>query len=121
MKLLTIQPIKELRGNISIIEKILPFEIKRIYYIYNVDANEIRGGHKHKDTVQFLISVVGSCKIKVINKNTQTDKEVLLDSPEAGLLLESEDWHQMYDFSSDCLLLVLASSEYSKNNYILEI
>lgn len=104
------------RGSLTVIEKVLPFEVKRIYYIYN--ATEKRGGHRHSKTVQALISVKGSCEIFINNgkqKNT-----VLLDSPEKCLILSPEDWHSMDKFSSDCVLLVLASDFFDKADYIDE-
>lgn len=104
------------RGSLTVIEKILPFEIKRIYYIYN--ATEKRGGHRHLKTVQALICVKGSCEIFI--NNGKTKNTVLLDSPEKCLILSPEDWHSMDNFSDDCVLLVLASEFFDKSDYIDE-
>ena len=106
------------RGSLSIIEKIVDFEIKRVYYIYNTD-NKMRGGHRHKKTKQLLISINGSCEVYCEN-NLKESKTFLLDSPEKCLFVEAEDWHTMQNFSNDCILLVLASEYYDKDDYIDE-
>ncbi|GHT84226.1 hypothetical protein FACS1894137_07020 [Spirochaetia bacterium] len=98
-------------------EKILPFEIKRIYYIYNCLA-ENRGGHRHKKTMQALICIKGSC---IIEWNNGYDKgTVLLNKPEDVLLLMPEDYHIMHGFSDDAVLLVLASEYFDADDYIDE-
>ncbi len=104
------------RGSLTVVEKILPFEIKRFYYIYNVSSK--RGGHRHHKTIQALISLNGSCEVYVDNgKDEQT---FLLDSPDKSLILEPQDWHTMDKFSQDTILLVLASEYYNINDYIDE-
>lgn len=105
------------RGFLTVVEKVFVGDIKRIYYIYGVD-NQVRGGHRHKKTMQVLIALNGSCDIYTESSiHTQT---FLLDSPARGLVLEPEDWHTMQNFSSDCILLVLASEYYDKDDYIDE-
>jgi len=104
------------RGNLTIIEKVLPFEIKRVYYIYK--ASSKRGGHRHKKTWQALVSVAGSCEIYV--HNGKEEKTYLLDSPDKCLVLAPEDWHTMDKFSKDCVLLVLASEYFDPDDYIDE-
>jgi dTDP-4-dehydrorhamnose 3,5-epimerase-like enzyme len=104
------------RGSLTVIEKCLPFEIKRLYYIY--DAVGKRGGHKHQKTCQALISVKGSCDIFVDDGNVKNT--YILDKPNKCLLLNPEDWHSMLNFTSDCVLLVLASEYFDKNDYIEE-
>lgn len=103
------------RGNLTVIEKEIPFDIKRIFYIYNVDDSK-RGFHKHKKTRQIAICIKGSCDI-IIKKN---NKEFLtrLDSPELAILIEPDDYHWMENFSEDSILLVLASEKYDENDYI---
>jgi len=106
------------RGSlISIESKIdVPFEIKRVYYIFGNKNNIRRGFHAHKNLQQVLIAVSGSCKILLDNgKNKQ---EVLLDLPSKGLLIKDCMWREMFDFSSDCVLLVLANEHYDENDYI---
>lgn len=105
------------RGNLTVIEKVIPFDIKRIFYIYGVDESE-RGGHRHHKTVQAAICIQGSCKIFCDNKITAL--EYFLDSPDKCLLLEPEDWHKMYNFSSNAILMVLASEYFDSKDYIYE-
>ncbi len=104
------------RGSLTVIEKVVPFEIKRVYYIYNATAK--RGGHRHKKTWQALISVVGSCEIYVHNGREETT--YLLERPDKCLVLAPEDWHTMDKFTSDCVLLVLASEYFDVDDYIYE-
>ena len=106
------------RGNLIAIEnpKDIPFEIKRIYYIYGTGTDITRGKHAHKDLKQILICVHGSCKIRLDNGK---EKEiVLLDKPNEGLYIDNDIWREMFDFSSDAVLLVLASRVYDENDYI---
>ena len=97
-------------------ENKLPFEIKRLYYIY--DATGKRGGHRHKTTDQALICLNGSCEIYV--NNGSEEKTFLLDSPEKCLLVDKEDWHTMDKFTRGSVLLCLASQYYDLNDYIDE-
>ena len=117
-KMIDIPTISDDRGSLSVIENLVNFEIKRVYYIYNTDAKQ-RGGHRHKKTDQFLICVSGSCSVFCENelKNSNT---FMLDKPNKGLYVEAKDWHTMRDFSKDCVLLVLASEYYDVNDYIDE-
>lgn len=103
------------RGSLCVIEKILPFDIKRVFYIF--DVKEARGGHAHKNTKQALVSVAGECIVYVNNGQTKTTYQ--LSSPNEVLILEPEDWHTMA-FSKNCILLVLASEYYDKEDYIYE-
>ena len=97
-------------------EKLLPFEIKRFYCIY--DVIQKRGGHRHKKTIQALICLGGSCEVYV---NDGLKKETfLLDSPSKCLLLEPEDWHTMDKFTKGSTLLVFASEFYNKDDYVSE-
>ena len=105
------------RGNLTVLEKTLPFTIKRIFYIYDVD-NSQRGGHRHKNTEQACICIKGSCTIFCDNNVIQ--EEFVLDSRTMCLLLHREDWHTMYSFSKDAILLVLASTEFDSRDYIYE-
>ncbi|WP_255314290.1 FdtA/QdtA family cupin domain-containing protein [Bacillus sp. FJAT-26390] len=106
------------RGLLTVIEENLtiPFEIKRVFYIYNTQNEVRRGFHGHYKTRQALISVAGSCKVYL--DNLQRKQEVILDTPQKVLLLEPNDWHEMYDFTPDCVLLVLASHHYDPEDYI---
>ena len=105
------------RGGLTVIEKALPFDIKRIFYIYNVD-DSVRGGHRHKKTVQAAICINGSCKIRSFNGETKSD--FLLNKPNICLILYPEDWHEMYDFTPDSILMVLASEYFDAHDYLPE-
>ena len=105
------------RGNLTVIEKTLPFDIKRVFYIYGVDGSE-RGGHRHKKTIQAAICIQGSCVIA--NNNGVARHEYLLNSPSKCLILETEDWHIMTNFTPDAILMVFASHYFDKNDYIFE-
>jgi dTDP-4-dehydrorhamnose 3,5-epimerase-like enzyme len=117
-KLIEIEELGDERGLLTVIEsnKSVPFEINRIFYIYNTISGIRRGFHAHYKTRQALVCVSGNCKVYLDNVKRKTD--VLLDSPTKILILEPNDWHEMYDFSSDCVLLVLASHLYDSEDYI---
>jgi len=106
------------RGSLISIESEIdiPFAIKRIYYIFNTKKSIRRGFHAHKNLQQVLIAVSGSCKILI--DSGKSKEEVLLDSPKKGLLIKELLWREMFDFSADCVLLVLASEHYDENDYI---
>tara|TARA_B100001093_G_C26406353_1_gene833529 strand:- start:290 stop:649 length:360 start_codon:yes stop_codon:yes gene_type:complete len=103
-------------GNLCVIENLIPFVIKRIYYIF--DVTDERGGHRHKKTEQALICLSGGCEVFV--NNGKKEEAFKLTKPNKCLILESRDWHTMNDFSSSATLLVLASEYYDKNDYIHE-
>ena len=105
------------RGNLTVIEKTIPFEIKRIFYIYGVD-DSVRGGHRHKKTIQAAICLKGQCHI--YNNNGQDESTFVLDQPNKCLLLHPDDWHSMDQFSPDAILMVLASEYFDENDYIFE-
>ena len=115
--LVDLQTFTDVRGNLTVIEKVIPFDIKRVFYIYGVDDSK-RGGHRHKKTVQAAICIQGSCTI--YNNDGAKEEEYILDSPSKCLILETKDWHTMYNFSKDAILMVFASEFYSKEDYIYE-
>ncbi len=102
------------RGKLVVVEKLLPFEIKRFFYIYNIKSK--RGGHRHVKTIQALISLGGSCEIYV--NDGKKEEFYLLDTPNKCLILNPKDWHTMDKFSENCILLVFSSEYYDKNDYI---
>jgi len=104
------------RGNLTVVEKVLPFEIKRFYYIY--EATDQRGGHRHKKTIQALICLGGSCEIYV--NDGEKEEIILLNRPNKCLILDSKDWHTMDKFSKGSTLLVFSSEYYDKDDYIDE-
>ena len=95
----------------------MPFEVKRVFYIYDVDASD-RGGHRHKATYQAAICIKGSCV--VASDDGKEKQQFLLDSPDKCLVLNPEDWHVMREFSSDAFFLVFASECYNPDDYIFE-
>jgi len=97
-------------------EKAVPFEIKRVYYIYRTEQGVSRGFHAHKDLRQVAIPAAGSCRMVLDDGHER--QSVLLDNPTRGLLIESMMWREMHDFSDDCVLLVLASEHYNEDDYI---
>ena len=106
---------KDSRGYLTVIEKILPFNIKRVFYIYNCSDIE-RGGHRHKKTIQALTCLNGSC---IVDCNTNNYKNsFFLNSPDTGLILMPEDYHTMHSFSKNAILLVLASEYFDSDDYI---
>ncbi|HOI90176.1 MAG TPA: FdtA/QdtA family cupin domain-containing protein [Candidatus Rifleibacterium sp.] len=103
-------------GRLTVVEKLLPFDIKRIYYIYDVVGR--RGGHRHKKTIQALVCLGGSCEIYV--NNGAEEQLFVLDAPQKCLLVFPEDWHTMDKFSPGAILLVCASEFYDQGDYIDE-
>lgn len=108
----------DLRGDLGIVEwdKILPFDVKRIFFTYNVPTTEVRGEHAHKVCEQFLIALKGS--LHVIADNGQEREEFILDTPSHGLHLPARIWGIQYQHSEDSVLLVLASEHYKADDYI---
>ncbi|MCX6334954.1 MAG: FdtA/QdtA family cupin domain-containing protein [Bacteroidia bacterium] len=105
------------RGNLTVIENVLPFNIKRVFYIYGVDES-VRGGHRHHKTVQAAVCIQGKCKI--YNNDGQKQEVFNLDKPSVCIVLMPKDWHSMYDFSPDAILMVLASENFEEKDYIFE-
>src|SRR6187549_3452410 len=101
-QLIDLKTFTDKRGNLTVIEKILPFEMKRIFYIYGVD-DSLRGGHRHHKTIQAAICIKGSCIIS--NNDGKKQEKFKLDTPDKCLILEPSDWHQMHDFSKDAILM----------------
>lgn len=114
-QLITLASYTDRRGNLTVIEETIPFEIKRIFYIYGVN-NVTRGGHRHRVTRQAAICLQGSCII--YNNDGKTEKTYVLDSPDKCLILEPEDWHTMSGFSPDAMLMVIASTLFDSKDYI---
>ena len=105
------------RGNLSVVEKdLLPYKIKRVYYLYDVPSDSIRGGHAHKELQQFLIAVSGS--FTVVLDNGKDRKSFLLNRPNKGLLIPSGVWRELENFSAGSVCLSLVSEEYDEDDYI---
>ena len=114
----TFPPHGDDRGQLVALEEMqdIPFDVKRIYYIYDTLPGVRRGFHAHRNLQQILICVSGSCKIHL--DNGFDTAEVLLDKPNLGLYISNDMWREMYDFSEDAVLLVLASQHYDEADYI---
>lgn len=108
------------RGQLVALEefKDIPFEIKRVYYMYETKKGVRRGYHAHKSLEQILICIHGSCK--VLLDNGMEKKIVSLEKPYEGLYVPNNMWREMYDFSADAVLLCLASELYHEDDYIRE-
>ncbi len=116
-QLIDLKTFTDVRGNLTVIEKVIPFNIKRIFYIYGVD-DSVRGGHRHHNTIQAAICLQGRCHI--FCDNGKSTSKFILDSPRKCLILQPEDWHKMYQFSKDAILMILASEYFDQNDYIYE-
>lgn len=106
------------RGQLVALEEFndIPFEIKRVYYMYDTGEEVRRGYHAHKSLEQILICIHGSCKILL--DNGKEKKKVFLEKPYEGLYVPNNMWREMYDFSEDAVLMCLASEVYNEDDYI---
>ncbi len=119
IKIVNIPKIEDPRGNLSVIEKeVVPFEIKRVYYLYDVPAGAERGGHAHKKLQQFLVALSGS--FDVILNDGKVEKTVTLNKPFEGLLITNGIWRELKNFSSGAVCLVVASDVFEEADYIRE-
>nr|WP_314266258.1 FdtA/QdtA family cupin domain-containing protein [uncultured Moellerella sp.] len=121
MKLINIINFNKLgdeRGSLVSLEenKNIPFIVKRVYYIFDTKEHVSRGFHAHKELRQLAICVKGSCRF--IMDNGENKEELILKSPDKGLMIEPMQWHEMHDFSEDCIIIVLASDYYQESDYI---
>lgn len=108
----------ERKGNLSVIEngKSIPFDVKRVYYLYDIPGGESRGGHAHKNLYQLIIAASGSFSVTLDDGNIK--KTFILNRPYQGLLIVPGIWRTLDDFSSGAVCLVLASEEYSEDDYL---
>ena len=115
---LVFQPHGDKQGSLVAIEeyKDVPFQIRRVYYVYGTQIDATRGRHAHKSLEQVIICVHGSCKIKL--DDGRESEIVTLDKPNEGLYLSNTLWREVYDFSPDAVLMVLASEVYQESDYI---
>lgn len=94
----------------------LEFPLNRVYYIYDVNENVVRGKHSHRDLEQILIAVHG--EIKILIRTPYEEEVVVLNNPNEGLYIGPMVWREMYDFKNEGVLMVLASNKYDENDYI---
>ncbi|MBP6038934.1 MAG: WxcM-like domain-containing protein [Flavobacterium sp.] len=117
IKLINIPKIEDPRGNLSVIEhEVVPFDIKRVYYLYDVPAGAERGGHAHKKLQQFLVALSGS--FDVLLNDGKVEKTVTLNKPFEGLLITNGIWRELKNFSSGAVCLVVASEVFEEADYI---
>ena len=118
-KLLNIPKIEDPRGNLSVIENnVIPFEIKRVYYLYDIPSGAERGGHSHKEQQEFLVALSGS--FDVILNDGKEEKNITLNKPFEGLLITNTIWRELKNFSSGAVCLVIASDVFLEEDYIRE-
>lgn len=119
VEIIDIPKIENPEGNIAVIEKdVIPFEIKRVYYLYDVPSSAQRGGHAHKKLNQILIALSGS--FDVVLKDGITQKKITLNKPDKGLIIKNNTWRELENFSSGAVCLVLASDVFDEEDYIRE-
>lgn len=117
--LIEIPRITDPRGNLAVIENdVIPYEIKRVYYLHDVPSGAYRGGHAHKQCQELLIAVSGS--FEVVLDNGSNKERVTLNKPNQGLLIDVNIWRELENFSSGAVCLVLASHEYDEEDYVRE-
>ncbi|MBR5929808.1 MAG: WxcM-like domain-containing protein [Prevotella sp.] len=119
-KIINLTKIVDPRGNLTVAEQLkdVPFTIKRAYWVYDVPGGESRGGHAHKRLQQFVIALSGSFHVTL--DNGREKKTVLLNHPWQGLLIDTNTWRTLDDFSSGAVCLVLASELYDEDDYIYD-
>lgn len=119
-RLITLHTISDPRGNLTVAEENidLPFDLKRAYWIFDVPQGGNRGGHAHKRLRQVLVAVNGSFTVSL--DNGKEKKKYLLNNPEEGLLIDTEIWRTLDDFSSGAICLVLASELYNPDDYLYD-
>ncbi|MGB5118791.1 MAG: FdtA/QdtA family cupin domain-containing protein [Providencia rettgeri] len=120
IKLIDFKILGDERGLLIALEsnREIPFEIKRVYYLYATRLDVARGFHAHKKLKQVAICLNGSCRF--VMDDGKDKQEVILATPDKGLLIDALQWHEMYDFSESCVLMVLANDVYDESDYIRE-
>ncbi|WP_242604571.1 sugar 3,4-ketoisomerase [Legionella fairfieldensis] len=117
-ELIDLQAVGDQRGSLIALEQgsNLPFNMKRVYYIFDTKAGVSRGFHAHKSLQQLVVCVAGSCR--VVLDNGKTRENFWLNTPTKGLFINKMIWRELHDFSEDCVLIVFASEHYNEADYI---
>ena len=117
IKWIDIPSINDPRGNLAVLENSkLPFEIKRVYYLYDVPSGSRRGGHAHEGLLQLIVPLSGS--FELVLKDGIIEKTVMLHNPTRGVLIPTMTWRELRNFSAGAVCLVLASQEFDEEDYI---
>ena len=118
IKLVDFSVLGDERGSLIALESNnqIPFDIHRVYYLYRTKPGVARGFHAHKKLKQLAVCIKGSCRF--VMDDGENKEEVILSTPDKGLLIDAMQWHEMYDFSDDCVLMVLADQFYDESDYI---
>jgi uncharacterized RmlC-like cupin family protein len=117
LKVIDLPIIKDARGNLAVIEgDCLPFQFKRVYYLFDVPSDAYRGGHAHKIQESVVIALSGS--FEVVIKDGKDEQRIMLNKPDKGLYIPTGIWREIENFSSGSVCLVLASTEFEESDYI---
>ena len=118
IKTINFKPLGDDRGSLVALEanKSVPFDIKRVYYIFGTKEGVSRGFHAHRNLKQVAVCVTGSCRF--VLDNGKAREEIVLDTSTTGLVIDDLTWREMHDFTPDCVLMVLASEYYDETDYI---
>jgi len=119
IKTISLKPLGDNRGSLVSLESNnnIPFDIKRVYYIFDTKEGVSRGYHAHKNLKQVAICVKGSCRF-ILDDGINPQEDIVLNSSTTGLIIEGMTWREMHDFSDDCVLIVLADSVYDAADYV---
>ncbi|OBX22927.1 MULTISPECIES: sugar 3,4-ketoisomerase [Bizionia] len=117
VSIVEVPTVSDTRGKLAVIEKdCIPFNIKRVYYLYDVPSDSYRGGHAHKKLYQMLVALSGSFEVHL--KDGENERKITLNKPDKGLLIVPGIWREIDNFSSGSVCLVLASEDYDESDYI---